>query len=122
MKHHEFYTYIAQKMLDFVDTRVPDPSLPPVIVEESGRKGHYPVTPDKAKTPCIVCRMETNDGLGGRNKGGMQKIYNSVAYCKDCRMSAHFTVPGKKRKIHELSYFNNMSCWDVMHSKKGYQL
>ena len=47
-----------QKMLDFVDTRVPDPSLPPVIVEESGRKGHYPVTPDKAKTPCIVHFVE----------------------------------------------------------------
>jgi hypothetical protein len=80
---------------------------------------HLPMS-SKAKTRCMVCRLETY----WSNTSGQDNLTRNVATCSCCGVHAHICIPveSHKRQIHRLDMFKNMSCFDIMHSRVGYEI
>ena len=113
-------------MLEYVDTKSPNPQLPPEQVPQMGMEGHVasPIPKDKKEQTCVVCMLEIGDGISGKgSKPGMRNgVKKGLAHCQDCGMTANYFVPTNKKKIHDLECFQNMSCFAILHSSDGYTL
>jgi hypothetical protein len=74
----------------------------------------------KAKARCMVCRLENH----WKKTLGENNLTKNVAMCSCCRVYAHYCVPidSQKWQIHKLDRFQNMSCFEIMHTKVGYEI
>jgi hypothetical protein len=126
LTRHDFMTYIAERMLHYresnmmqVDMGTSLSTTPPRNRPVHRDEMHLPIS-SKAKTRCMVCRLETYWSKGLRQ----DKLTKNVATCSCCGVHAHVCIPieSQKRQIHKLDIFKNMSCFDIMHSRVGYEI
>jgi hypothetical protein len=118
-------TYIAERMLHYREFNMMQvdmgTSLSTTLVTNRPVRDemHLPIS-SKAKTRCMVCRLETYWSKALRQ----DKLTKNVATCPCCGVHAHVCIPieSQKRQIHNLDMFKNMSCFDIMHSRVGYEI
>ncbi len=118
---HEFYTYVAEKMINFTDVQCP---RSPELVRQPTRQGgdvhlHNPQIVTGKKLRCTVCALEGR--WGTVSKFGQCKHVSKCTY-PGCNVVAHATVPHNKHRIHKLPRFFSMTCFQIMHTKEGRQL
>ena len=121
MKRYEFYTYIAERLLNFRDSSpLPMDGSASVanesvftVEEGSSRGNHVPVSGAK-RDRCLVCRLE----LGMNNSLGQKGLTTDVVQCKACGIMAHGTVLlDSNRFIHTIPEFKQLTCFEIFHSK-----
>ena len=122
LKRWEFYTLIAEYMLNFKDPR------PNKLAESLQRTAavsfiegevHTPFQIVYSKMPnavCMVCKLESNWGL---KKAGLQK---NLSYCGTCKLVAHTFIPdpgddSNRRLIHEQPECVDKTCWQIAHEQ-----
>jgi Transposase IS4 len=122
MKRHEFYQYCAQRMMSYPDpdSKTASPSKFQAARAVRGSIAHVAM---EAKTgvPCVVCRLETGAGLGGKDIT-MIGMYKNVVICSHCNIAAHSCIPSNKRKLHAFAEWENMTCFQILHSQSGEDL
>jgi Transposase IS4 len=116
MKRWEFYQYCAQVMMNMKDR---DAAIDPHLLCSPGKAAHVMTAP-RNKDKCVVCKLESGQGLAG--KGKMEGFYKHVVKCTTCLMSCHNVVPKAPRLIHSMPEFKGMTCWQIMHSPIGHDL
>ncbi len=89
----------------------------------SGKNTHKPVEARNTQVKCVVCKLESGEGLGGKGIG-QKGLTSKVSTCLDCKVSAHTFVPSddRKRKIHSLPAFANKTCYEIIHTEEGHSL
>ena len=84
-----------------------------------GQDVHVATLPVKT-AKCIVCRLEMN---WKPKELGQSKMATGVASSKACGIVAHtMLLPSTNRRIHALPQFQNLTCFEIAHSKEGMEL
>jgi hypothetical protein len=140
LKRYEFLQAIAFELLNWTTNSLMSPLTSPVTqqatwngtIEEYHR--HKIVMIDYGKR-CQVCCLENTQLLslarkhvGQRNYKRVQEVVNEsfkglrqhVAYCDECCVYAHNTIPKNSRNIHTL--FPGKSCMEILHSRMGKEI
>jgi hypothetical protein len=69
----------------------------------------------------MVCRLELHWKKELGHDAALTK--GVLAMCSCCGVHAHYCIPvNSNRQIHRMQYFQNMSCFDIMHSTYGYEI
>jgi len=119
MKRHEFYTWVAECMMNYRDSSLL-PRSPEQVRDASlglciGREVHRPVqAPQRSR--CVVCRLDCN-----YERKGEQGVMENTCCCTlpSCERIGHTSFLLKPRKIHEVSAFVGMTCFEILHSPIG---
>ena len=124
LSRHDFYWYIAQRMLNYAKHTTTGPQSPEKRQSNAAfAKGHKPEA-SGPKTICAVCKVDWNivrkKQLGKEPpKAGLAK---GIARCKDCGIMAHSLPCTHPRTIHSLAEFAGLTCFEIAHTKKGFGL
>jgi hypothetical protein len=79
---------------------------------------HLPVAiPPEHRQDCTVCAFETC--WARLSAAGLRK---STARCSKCGIVAHATIPKIKKKIHDIEWSRDKTCFQMMHTKEGYEI
>jgi hypothetical protein len=139
MKRHEYLWYIAQRMLDFKDTTndsedgeegttTVDPSMSALS------EGHISIQYRNKNAKCAVCKLDYNIqklALKDTDDEEMKKdvlhqasrfMGKQLSICTKCNIVTHPTRPPVTRHIHNIDAFKGMSCFQIAHSKDGYNV
>jgi hypothetical protein len=127
--HFECLTYIAECMLNYRDPADSPPTPEIVRTRKEERDAmnseHRPVAamevPGKSKKRCTVCRLECYIDKAKVKEKGLRK---NIVQCSCCHIIAHnFVVKNDPvRKIHSFQPFKGLTCFDIIHSKEGFEL
>ena len=121
LKRHEYFSYIAESMLNYKDdsdikpAASDNPTGTSAVLRQIGDEIHIPL-PAKKSTRCSVCRLEHN----WKKTLGEQGMTTGVVTCNCCSVSAHgHVVANSNRAIHSLECFKNLTCFQIMHTREG---
>jgi len=119
LKRHEFYTWVAECMMNYRDPSIL-PRSPEQVRDASlglcpGREVHRPVQAPK-RSRCVVCRLDCN-----YERKGEQGVMENTCSCTqpNCERIGHNSFLLTPRKIHEVSAFVGMTCFEILHSAVG---
>lgn len=128
LQRHEFYSLVAQGLLDYVDPNEPDdekrqattpPEIPkPRNLLQDALSEHKPIFGDKRGNciRCAVCRLEKTWLKSTSNLKG------HVVTCSQCGINAHHGHLAEPLEVHKLEEFKGMTCFEILHSKPGQQV
>jgi Transposase IS4 len=135
LKRHEFLWYIAQCMLDYREKTSETVTVTTTNTSATDElDGHAPLPCSDSHARCAVCRVDYNtERLALKvkaqsmdtvtaEKQSQRFITNTLAQCSRCRITAHPTIPKQKRLIHSLEGFVGLTCFQIVHSKVGYEI
>jgi hypothetical protein len=106
---------------------------PPVSMDLSE---HQSIVTKDNNAKCILCRLDHNierQALVGNNidddgtrketiRQSQKNMWTQLLTCTTCRITAHPTIPSKRRRIHGLSMFKGLTCFQIAHTKEGYEV
>jgi len=122
LSRHDFYWYIAQRMLNYAHSSSLFQSPEKRQSDAALSKGHKPEK-SVPKTACATCKLDWNvvrKKIGKEPpKAGLTK---GVARCQSCGIAAHAMPCSTARTIHSLNDFQGLTCFEIAHTKKGFQL
>lgn len=136
VKRHEFLWYVAESMLTYTDTRQSAKVHPSVSREESTIASSLDGHAVNCKDPyarCAVCKLDYNiqsKALDSQQdavakaalRQSSKQLCTRLAICTKCRITTHSTIPDKKRQIHQVEAFDGLTCFQIAHTKEGYQV
>ena len=118
MQRYEFYTWIAESLLHYKDRNVEPPT--PEAVRDGKAEGilgdstiHRPVA-TVGRQRCAVCKLECNIAKIG--EGNLRK---NIVGCSDCRIHAHNHILKNPLRIHTMTQFEGLTCFEIAHSEEG---
>ena len=126
LPRHEFYTYVAERMLNFKDdrgycSRQQAPTPETIRLQHGLREGdtiHMPCPKKKlGQVKCLVCRLE----LGMKKSLGQKGLTLNVVGCTGCAFHCHSTVPVDSNRLIHTTFveFENLTCHEIAHSPKA---
>ena len=122
LSRHDFYWYIAQRMLNFAHASSLYQSPEKRQSAAALTRGHRPEK-SGPKTTCAMCKVDWNivrKKLGKEPpKAGLTK---DVARCQSCGITAHALPCSNARSIHTLAEFQGLTCFEIVHTKKGFEM
>ncbi len=139
LNRREFLLCIAQSMLDYQDNKSlgdPNGTETPAIKAnpDTEMDRHLPVPNKFRNSKCLVCRLDHNikrqsldsikDELIKKEtlRNSLQNIEAQLAFCTKCRITAHPTIPKKQRHIHSIDDFKGLTCFQIAHTQKGFEV
>jgi hypothetical protein len=121
VKRCDYYTVLAEELLDFVDDKGGEDVGIQVNLPSTDLHGHNPIpAPHKERMRCAICKLEEKwmkvcQVKGDYGKGSRQQRH--LAVCELCGISAHSLPVPWHRKIFGLEQMKCLSCFQIAYSE-----
>ena len=120
LSRHDFYWYIAQRMLNCTSQSSCQQSPQKRQSNAAIAGGHKPER-TSSKTICAVCKLDWNIVRKKLGKEPPQAgLTRDVARCQACGITAHALPCTTQRTIHSLAEFEGLTCFEIAHTSKGF--
>jgi len=121
LKRHEFYTWVAEAMMTYRDpsiiVRSPEQMRAATAGLCTGVDIHRPIQAPK-RSRCAVCKLDSNYDRSGSG------VMDNTCSCTlpTCQRIGHNHFLQCPRRIHQVSAFLGMTCYEILHSDIGRQV